>query len=96
MRDLSVDPNRADLEKWDRGDAVGEEEDNEEDDDGIYIDRSEYCYLCSSKWNTVVHAPLHSGEEQGPAPHVDIARARRPGGGMGGDNEENIRWPRPG
>jgi len=69
MQDLSVDPNRHGLDVWDPA-AVDEDAEEDEDDDGEYIDRS---------------------EEQGPAPHVDIDRARRPGAGGGG-----VRWPRPG
>ncbi|KAF8588386.1 XPA-binding protein 1 [Ramaria rubella] len=41
MQDLSVDPNRDNLEKWDPAAFNEDDEDEEDDDDGVYIDRSE-------------------------------------------------------
>jgi hypothetical protein len=44
MQDLSVDPNRHGLDKWDPA-AVDEDAEEDEDDDGEYIDRSEWLSL---------------------------------------------------
>lgn len=41
MQDLSVDPNKHGLDKWDPA-AVDEDAEEEEDDDGVYLDRSEW------------------------------------------------------
>ncbi|KIJ29654.1 hypothetical protein M422DRAFT_25310 [Sphaerobolus stellatus SS14] len=41
MQDLSMDPNREKMGKWDPAAMDEEEEENEEDDDGEYIDLSE-------------------------------------------------------
>jgi len=42
MKDLSVDPNRDKFEKFDPA-AMDEDEEDDYDDDGEYIDRSEPC-----------------------------------------------------
>ncbi|KAF8527125.1 hypothetical protein JB92DRAFT_2869211 [Gautieria morchelliformis] len=41
---------------------------------------------------------IDRSDERGPAPHVDMARARRPGGGIGSGmgGEDDGRWPTPG